>query len=324
MLSIKRLLEEEDDDDGDNEEKNIIELINLGISMGIIHVLTGPDHISALASLSANVSSCEAFGLGIRWGMGHSVGLILVASILIGISEGGDIEESSKISHLMEFFVGIFMILLGFYGVYGVCYTNAIENNHHHLDIIHDDDEEGYTVNDSKIISANRSVNETDNNDIVTPYTQYHDNNYGNNEEEEGSNNIMASKNTTTTFASIHNSTPKWYRTLVKSPHITKLWAFLIGIIHGVTGPGGVLGVIPAVQLHNIGLSSLYLGTFCISSVITMGLFAMSYGTCTNYISNKFGMHFSIQLFSALLCIVVGVIWCLLILTGNMDNIFPD
>jgi len=49
-------------------------IIGKGIAMGILHVLTGPDHLSALATLSANVGQCRAFGLGVRWGLGHSAG----------------------------------------------------------------------------------------------------------------------------------------------------------------------------------------------------------------------------------------------------------
>ena len=35
--------------------------------MGAVHVLTGPDHMSALATLSAN-GGCGSFKYGIRWG----------------------------------------------------------------------------------------------------------------------------------------------------------------------------------------------------------------------------------------------------------------
>ena len=45
--------------------------------MGLVHVLTGPDHLSAVATLACG-NSYEAFWLGCRWGTGHSVGLFLV------------------------------------------------------------------------------------------------------------------------------------------------------------------------------------------------------------------------------------------------------
>merc|ERR1712129_473211 len=90
-----------------------------------------------------------------------------------------------------------------------------------------------------------------------------------------------------------------------------------IGVVHGFAGPGGVLGVMPAVQLHNILLSSLYLGTFCITSILVMGMFAGLYGSCTHSLSTTFDIQFSLELFSALLCLAVGVLVCVLILTGK-------
>ncbi len=72
-----------------------IELINTGILMGIVHVLTGPDHLSALATLNGmNISThsnnnCDSFLLGIKWGLGHSLGLLVVGGALIIMEESG-------------------------------------------------------------------------------------------------------------------------------------------------------------------------------------------------------------------------------------------
>ena len=97
--------------------------------MGIIHVLTGPDHLSALATLSANKGSgMNSFYLGAQWGVGHSIGLVFVAVILIAIDAkeedgtGDDdrkgVNVSDTIQEVLETLVGIFMLALGIYGVY--------------------------------------------------------------------------------------------------------------------------------------------------------------------------------------------------------------
>ena len=58
-------------------------LVKNNQSLGIVHVLTGPDHLSAIATLSANVGHTgAAFGLGVRWGLGHSTGLLLVVDTI--------------------------------------------------------------------------------------------------------------------------------------------------------------------------------------------------------------------------------------------------
>jgi hypothetical protein len=53
-----------------------------------------------------------------------------------------------------------------------------------------------------------------------------------------------------------------------------RIMALSVGIVHGVAGPGGVLGVLPAVSLHDSFKSVCYLGSFCLSSVLAMGVLA--------------------------------------------------
>ena len=95
-------------------------VIGTGIALGVVHVLTGPDHLSALATLSAEASDgFVSFWLGVRWGFGHSFGLQLVGSILLvrDIStENTYIEVPGIVSNVCESFVGLFMVFLGIRG----------------------------------------------------------------------------------------------------------------------------------------------------------------------------------------------------------------
>ena len=56
--------------------------LGAGALMGVIHALTGPDHMSALITLSVN-NRCAAAFLGIRWGVGHSTGLLIVTGMVL-------------------------------------------------------------------------------------------------------------------------------------------------------------------------------------------------------------------------------------------------
>ena len=83
----------------------VSELVGLGLSLGVVHVLTGPDHLSALATLSANISDrTEAALLGIRWGLGHSSGLLVVGIILIVLSSASEdaVNVPDSLSHIFE------------------------------------------------------------------------------------------------------------------------------------------------------------------------------------------------------------------------------
>jgi hypothetical protein len=56
----------------------------LGLAAGFIHVLTGPDHLGAIAPLAVSKRQ-GAWAIGVRWGLGHSLGVValgLVAALL--------------------------------------------------------------------------------------------------------------------------------------------------------------------------------------------------------------------------------------------------
>ena len=89
-------------------------LLEAGLSMGLLHVIAGPDHLSALATLSVG-SSWTAVWMGVRWGLGHSSGLLVVAVVFVAAK--GDIDLRS-IGRYFDIVVGIFMICVGIYGLF--------------------------------------------------------------------------------------------------------------------------------------------------------------------------------------------------------------
>ena len=85
--------------------------------MGTLHVVTGADHISAVASLAVGNSPSRAFALGARWGAGHSVGLLCVFLFLLALRVETDEAFMRVASRWMGLGVGAFMVALGVYGV---------------------------------------------------------------------------------------------------------------------------------------------------------------------------------------------------------------
>lgn len=114
------------------------------------------------------------------------------------------------------------------------------------------------------------------------------------------------------------------------------LLALCIGIIHGISGPGSVLGVVPAIQIHNIGRGFLYLGIFCITSTLVMGTFAALYGIISSTISRRctscctwkrypyLTTAIYIEIFSCFCSFFVGVFFIVLQATHSMDQILGE
>jgi hypothetical protein len=251
-------------------------LVEKGCAMGVVHVLAGPDHLSALATLSVG-NSWRAMSLGIRWGLGHSSGLLLVACVFLSLKGNLDLRS---IGHYCDGLVGFFMVVLGVTGV-----KSAID---------------GYARRREK----KEGLSPIDLSESGAPMLEA-GRIYNNSKE---SDNLQIPK--------------KWS---MRDPLTQRLVAFGIGIIHGVAGPGGVLGVLPAVEMKDPHSSLVYLCAFILTSTISMGLFASLYGEATKRIgATTESIEFGLYIFSASLSIVVGVLWLYLSVTGRMEHFFAD
>lgn len=329
-------------------------------TLGFVHVLTGPDHLSALATLSANTQNrYEAFLLGVRWGIGHSTGLLVVGGIFLLISasvsstsDDGDnpIHFPEYVSHFCESVVGFFMIALGSYGIHRASTKRQQammnqNNNRYILSTLTDSNNDSDAVqqevtnemDDSQPIATQQS------NRLsfweLTPYHDHYDTehmtpSHRNHHPLSGTNNDNELENyhstTNSTFvatdAQMHPIETKYNLFHHFLSQISaRTMAFFAGVIHGIAGPGGVLGVIPAVQLHDWKLASIYLSCFCLSSMFTMGIFAMFYGSVSYVVSSRGNRDRSyvIECVSASLSIVVGILWLFLLSIGKLDEVFP-
>lgn len=115
---------------------SIIELLRTSMVVGALYTLTGPN-LAALATLSGTdiinhrdddsddrkveKRRIESFLLGIRWGIGNSLGILLVGGILISIQSGDPEDEwvwmDLWVRTMLQAFVGVFLLILGVYGM---------------------------------------------------------------------------------------------------------------------------------------------------------------------------------------------------------------
>lgn len=60
----------------------MITVVYGGLLAGVLHVVSGPDHLAALAPLAAGDPGRGAL-LGARWGFGHGLGVVLVGGVAL-------------------------------------------------------------------------------------------------------------------------------------------------------------------------------------------------------------------------------------------------
>jgi len=99
-----------------------------GIIAGIIHVWSGPDHLTAIAPLA--LTSRKSYLTGIRWGLGHSFGVLIVGVLALLLRELIPIDA---ISGWSEKIVGLMLIGIGLWGLHKA-FTKRIHIHKHYHD----------------------------------------------------------------------------------------------------------------------------------------------------------------------------------------------
>lgn len=84
-----------------------------GLATGLVHVLSGPDHLAAVAPLSADRTRLH-WRAGLQWGLGHTAGVMVIGLLLISFRQLLPIEAISAYS---ERIVGVALLLVGVWGI---------------------------------------------------------------------------------------------------------------------------------------------------------------------------------------------------------------
>ncbi len=99
-----------------------------GLIAAILHVITGPDHLAAVVPFAIETKK-KAWKIGLFWGIGHLVGMMLIGLLFIVFKELIPIKQISGYS---EQIVGFVLIGIGVWAFYKIFKK---DKNHKHLHV---------------------------------------------------------------------------------------------------------------------------------------------------------------------------------------------
>ena len=97
-----------------------------GLAAGLLHVFSGPDHLAAVAPLAAD-GDRNHWRTGLQWGVGHTMGVLLIATLLLLIREQLPLDAISAYS---ERIVGVALIAVGAWGIWKANHATSKPHSH--------------------------------------------------------------------------------------------------------------------------------------------------------------------------------------------------
>ena len=99
-----------------------------GFLAGVVHVVSGPDHIAAVAPFAAHKKE-KTWHVGFFWGIGHTGGVWVIGILAFLLRE---ILPLDLISSWSERIVGVVLIAIGLWGVRRALKTKIHYHEHEH------------------------------------------------------------------------------------------------------------------------------------------------------------------------------------------------
>ena len=99
-----------------------------GMLAAILHVVTGPDHLAAVIPMAIE-NKKKSWGVGLGWGLGHLVGMLLIGVVFILARSVVSDDVLESFSSYSEQFVGIVLV---FIGVWALLKVRKSKRKHEH------------------------------------------------------------------------------------------------------------------------------------------------------------------------------------------------
>ncbi len=100
-----------------------------GIIASSLHVVAGPDHLAAVTPLAIE-NKGKSWKVGISWGIGHVLGMLLIGGLFLLFKEYIPVEAISGYS---EQLVGIVLVLIGLWALFKAFRKKEGKHSHPHF-----------------------------------------------------------------------------------------------------------------------------------------------------------------------------------------------
>ena len=111
-----------------------MELIFIGFVAGFVHVISGADHMAALAPFATRRGTSESWRLGYNWGLGHATGISMIGLLIWQLK---DTAAANWVSNGAEWLVGLLLVAFGALGIRSIQKHNVHTHEHDHYGIRH-------------------------------------------------------------------------------------------------------------------------------------------------------------------------------------------
>ena len=111
----------------------LILAVGTGLVAGLLHVVSGPDHLAAVLPFAVDAPK-RSLKLGLYWGLGHGLGVIILGVAFLLLRELAPIERVSQGSELL---VGLLLVGLGLWAIRRSRLVVVHAHTHDHHDDAH-------------------------------------------------------------------------------------------------------------------------------------------------------------------------------------------
>lgn len=100
----------------------------IGLLASILHVVSGPDHLAAVTPLAID-NKLKSWAIGLSWGLGHTLGMLLIGVLFIYFKSYIPVDLISEYSEML---VGIVLIGIGVWAFWRIFYQSKSKHEHPH------------------------------------------------------------------------------------------------------------------------------------------------------------------------------------------------